>query len=295
MKKKNLFISVVLFVLVSVFIFFLISGIKKFNSKVCLLKKICFDIELNAKHSGLDYSLYIEELKIPSLRAFKNDDEKFPAASLIKIPILAASLEAVKEGKISLSDEVIINKKDITGGSGELKKKKLPLKLTFNELLEYMISVSDNTATNKVISLLGDDYLNLKFKNMGLTKTCLSRRMMDFRSRRKGRENYTAAKDIALILERIYYGKLIDSKSSLLALDMLKKQKVNDRLPKYLPKGVVVAHKTGLEKGVVHDAGIVFGAESDYIICVLVKNTPNYSRAKKFIAQTSLLAYNLLQ
>ncbi|MFA7677693.1 MAG: serine hydrolase, partial [Candidatus Omnitrophota bacterium] len=178
-------------------VFFLFLSIKGFDSKVCLLKKICSDIEINAKHSGLDYSLYLQELKVPSLRAFRNDNEGFPAASLIKIPILAASLEAVKEGKISLNEEIVINKRDITGGSGELKKKKLPFKLTFKELLEYMISVSDNTATNKVISLLGSEYLNLKFENMGLAKTYLSRKMMDFRSRRKGFENYTAAKDIA--------------------------------------------------------------------------------------------------
>jgi len=116
---------------------------------------------------------------------------------------------------------------------------------------------------------------------------------MDFSQRKKGVENYTNPADIAYILEKIYRGELVNKKLSKLALSFLKKQKVNDRLPRYLPDGVIVAHKTGLERGVVHDAGIVFTPKGDYLICVLVKGTKSYSRAKKFIAQFSLLTYNL--
>ena len=128
---------------------------------------------------------------------------------------------------------------------------------------------------------------------MGLTETALHRRLMDFSKRKQGVENYSSAYDISLVLEKSYDQKLISKELSRFGLKLLKKQKVNDRLPRYLPKDIVVAHKTGLERGVVHDAGIIFTPQGDYIITVLVKGEKNYRKAKKFIAQISGLTYNL--
>lgn len=160
--------------------------------------------------------------------------------------------------------------------------------------MELMISQSDNTATNKIIAILGYDYLNKGFKELGLKNTKLKRKMMDFSKRRSGIENYTSASDITYLLEKIYDKTLIDAKSSRLMLTFLLKQKMRDRIPRYLPKNVSVAHKTGLEKGVVHDAGIIFSSKSDYVVCVLTKRVKKYSKAKKFIASLSLSTYNNL-
>jgi beta-lactamase class A len=158
-----------------------------------------------------------------------------------------------------------------------------------------MIADSDNTATNKVIDLLGREYINKSFKRFGLKRSFLKRKMMDFSGRRRGIENYTCVSDIAMLLEKIYGNKLIDSQSSQLALSFLRKQKINDRIPRYLPEEADVAHKTGLERGVVHDAGIVFAPKGDYIICVLTKKVKDYQQAKKFIAKITLLTYNFYQ
>jgi len=76
--------------------------------------------------------------------------------------------------------------------------------------------------------------------------------------------------------------------------NLLSRQQYNDRIAYFLPKEVEVAHKTGLEKGVVHDAGIIYGKKNDFIICVLTKDVKNYQKAKKFIANVSQLSYNLL-
>ena len=83
---------------------------------------------------------------------------------------------------------------------------------------------------------------------MGLEQTNLSRKMMDFRSRDKGIENYTSAREMADILERIYRKGCICSSVSEKSLEVLKSQKVNDRIPELLPRDTVVAHKTGLER-----------------------------------------------
>lgn len=245
------------------------------------------------KNPEIEYSFFIKKLGFSSLKSGFKDQKQFPAASLIKLPILAAAFYAIKEKKVSLEETITINKKDITGGSGKIKALSVPRKLTFGKILELMISSSDNTATNKVIQILGFEYINGVFKKIGLSDTKLARKMMDFSLRSKGVENYTSALDIACLLEKIYKKKFVSRKLSNLALSFLKKQRVNDRLPRYLPSETVVAHKTGLERGVVHDAGIVFSSKGNYLICVLVGGGRNYAKAKKFIAQVSLLAYNL--
>ncbi|MFH1504830.1 MAG: serine hydrolase [Candidatus Omnitrophota bacterium] len=251
------------------------------------------DIEKQALSFKTDYSFFVKDLGFWGLESKFKEEERFAAASLIKLPILAAAFKAVSEGKISLNDAVFIRKEDITGGSGKLKKYRLPHQLTFKELLELMITVSDNTAANKVIELVELDYINKSFKELGLADTILVREMMDFSLRSSGVENYTSSRDITHILEKIYNKTFISEEFSYLALSFLKKQKVNDRLPYYLPKETVVAHKTGLERGVVHDAGIVFSPAGNYIICILTKNAASHQGAKKFIAKASLLAYNL--
>jgi beta-lactamase class A len=261
-------------------------------------KEIAFDnlekeiFELAQSADG-KFSFLIKELSFPYRKLSYNQDKKFPAASLVKLPLVAVVFKAEKEGRISLKDSVVIERKDITGGSGIIKGKKLPLRLTFGELCRLSVVYSDNTATNKIIDLMGFDYINRSFKELGLRETSLERKMMDFYARNKGIENYTTASDIAYLLEEIYRERLIDEEHSRALLSFLKDQKINDRIPRFLPENTVIAHKTGLERGVVHDAGIVFTSKGDYIICILMQDVKDYKEAKKFIAKTSLLTYNL--
>jgi beta-lactamase class A len=238
-------------------------------------------------------AVVVKDLSHPGVEYSFAPDKRFAAASIIKVHVLAAALKACKEGKLSLTQPVVISARDITGGSGTIKAMKLPVNLTVAQLLRGMIARSDNTAANKIISLLGFDYINQSCRELGANDTILRRSMMDFSRRRRGVENYTTAKDVVLILEKIYNGTLVNRDYSNFALSLLKEQEVNDRIPKYLPAGTVVAHKTGLEQRVVHDAGIVFSPHGDYIICVMTKDVKNYKKSKNFIALLSRLVYNL--
>jgi len=251
-------------------------------------------VDTMVEHFNGECSFIIKDIKRPSCQISRNQDRMFPAASLIKLPLAAVAFRAVQENKIALNQPITIERKDITGGSGVLKTKITPLTLTFQELIQTMIACSDNTASNKIIGLLGYDYINDGFRALGLKGTILRRKMMDFSMRRKGVENYTTATDTVYLLEKIYKKELINVRSSELMMAFLREQKIKDRIPRYLPKQVDVAHKTGLERGVVHDAGIIFSPRSDFVICVLTKRVKSYSKAKKFIARLSLLTYNRL-
>lgn len=295
MRKPGAFIKIAPRIVLLFFFAYFFFQVTKFYQKYRLIPDLKVKIQDQLKSSGFRCSLVIKDLDFPGLRFEIDSEKKIPAASLIKLPILAGALKAVEEGKVSLQDEVVIKGADTAGGSGKLKAAMLPLTLTFEKLLEFMISSSDNTATNKVIHILGFEYLNNSFKDFNLNETVLTRKMMDFTKRRLGIENYTSSRDIVLLLDRIYNKKLVNKRLSRLALEFLKKQSINDRLSRYLPNEAIIAHKTGLERGVVHDAGIIFAPEGNYIICVLLSKVKNYKKAKKFIAQTSLFTYNLYQ
>ena len=250
-------------------------------------------VEKQISSSNTSCAIVIKDLKRPGVEYTHAQDKKFAAASMIKIHILAAALRACEEGKLNLSMPVVIEKEDITGGSGRLKCMKTPIHITLARLLRLMITRSDNTASNKVISMLGFDYINDTSAKLGATNTLLRRKMMDFSQRKNGVDNYTTAGDVSLVLEKIYNCRLYSKHSSRFAMMLLKGQRVNDRIPKLLPNTIIVAHKTGLEKSVVHDAGIIFSPKGDYILCVLTGNIHDYKKGKNFIAHISRLVYNL--
>jgi beta-lactamase class A len=287
LKSYLYVLAFLILVLLACFSFF------KINEKL-ILKKIEKQVsDYKADFSG-ECSIIIQKPGFLGFEFAYKPDQKIPAASLIKLPILAAAFGAIKEGRLKMNQKVVVRGADIAGGSGIFKRVDLPLKVTFEELLSFMIIISDNSATNKVIDLLGKDYINKIFLSLGLKNTSLERKMMDFSSRRKGFENYTSSRDIVKILKMIYNNQLGDKSFSLFARNLLSRQQYNDRIAFLLPEGIEVAHKTGLEKGVVHDAGIVYGEKNNFIISVLTKNVKNYKKAKEFIAKISILSYNLL-
>lgn len=251
-------------------------------------------LEAKLRTAGLDTGLVIEDFRMKS-RIVYNENKSFPSASLVKVPIMLACFYADEKKKINLKDSLILKSAQKVSGSGILKEIPGGTSLTVEELVDLMITQSDNTACNMLIDLLGFDYINNFFQSLGLKDTNLSRRMMQFAVRKKGVENYTTARDMAFCLEIIYHKKFLNRKISQKSLSLLKRQEVNDRIPAGLPPSVVVAHKTGLERKICHDAGIVFTPQGDFLICVLTKGAKNTKAAKRFIAQVALDVYEYAQ
>ena len=220
----------------------------------------------------------------------------FPSASLAKIPVMAACFLAANDGKIELNRHIGLKKTDKLSGSGVLKDLPAGSVFSVEKLIGLMIYDSDNTAANIITDLLGIDYLNKAFVSFGLKNTELFRKIADYRLRDKGIENYTTAEDMAFLLEKIYRGKLGNKRISDDCVKILKLTHTNDRIPRYLPADITVAHKTGLENGVCHDAGIVYTCKGNFLICVLTKHgNSNSIPSKKFIARVALSVYKYFE
>ena len=248
-------------------------------------------ISKEIKTSRAKMGVVIKDLDI-GWQIFYRQDEVIPAASLVKIPIMAACYLAAEEKRIGLKDKLMLTAANKVSGSGELKNRPCGSIFSIEELIGFMICQSDNTACNMLIDFLGFAYLNDSFKRMGLRNTNLSRRMMDFSGRGMGIENYTTSRDMAYLLEKIYHQEFLNKQVSQRCLNLLKHQKVNNRIGRKLPASVVVAHKTGSERNICHDAGIVFTDKGDYLICVLTNKAKASKEAKQLIANLAFYTYS---
>jgi beta-lactamase class A len=198
-----------------------------------------------------------------------NPEMVFPAASLIKVPILYEILRQAAAGLLRLDDSHVVTKAVRAGGAGILKELRPDITMTIRELAMLMIILSDNTATNMLLELTGMDRINESMTNLGLQSTVLRRRMMDVAAAQAGNENETSAADLALLFTAIQTSVGLPPEYSAVLLDILMRQQIRDKLPFYLPDATVLAHKTGTLPGVEHDVGILFSPRGPVIVCVL--------------------------
>lgn len=231
----------------------------------------------------------IEDLRT-GIRIEHNGDVLFPSASLVKIPIMASVLQSEEDGFISIYDKIRLKKEHKAAGAGILKRLSPNQSFAIHTLIELMITKSDNTATNMLTELLGLNYINNWLKKQGYEYTRLNRKIMDLEKRKKGIENFTTANEMADLLRSIYKRNLINERASEYMISVLKRQHVRDRIPRYLPSYVEVAHKTGLMNDVCHDVGIIFAEEGEILICILTQGLPT-RLAKRIIAAISFETY----
>ncbi len=113
--------------------------------------------DMTKKHPG-KVSIYLKDLR--SKRSWTHEaDSLFPSASLIKVPIMAAIFDKIKSGTFGIDSMLTLAKTDRKGGSGRIKWQRSGAAFSVGELLYYMITESDNTATEMLMKHVGIDYL----------------------------------------------------------------------------------------------------------------------------------------
>lgn len=222
-----------------------------------------------------------------------NENKIYKSASIIKIPIMIEVLRQIEIGKYSLNEKIIIKNKDKIDFSiiNELNV----LRYSILDLITLMIIISDNTATNVLINLVGYDSVNNLIEKIGLENTKLNRKMMDFEAMKEGRENTTTVIDMANILEEIYNNEILNKEYSKLALNIMKSQMHRDYIPRYLEDSIIIANKTGELNGLNHDIGIVYTGNIDYLIGVFTENGANNLENKRLIGNISKVIYDYIK
>lgn len=236
-------------------------------------------------------AIFLRDLKTNKTWTYHPDD-LFPSASLIKVPVMACVFTKIHEGKLALSQKLTLRRHNRVGGSGSIKWRHDGSQLTVRDLLYHMINESDNTATAMLIEALGINYIQQQFPKMGLFYTEIYPEGMSLKAGRVAHENYTTAREMSMLMEKIYRGEMVDRNSSQLMMDILKHKKATaSRLAKGLPAGWQIAHKTGLLRQACHDSAIILSPNGEYAITVLTGQNSNYAAAKDFITRLGRVTY----
>jgi beta-lactamase class A len=252
--------------------------------------------ETAAQYKG-DVGIYVKNLKTGRLFEY-NTDHTFVTASLIKVPIMVAAFQAIHEGRFTLNTRIQYKRSYRRDGSGTLKWSRPGAYYPLSYLIYQMITKSDNTATAMLIDLMGYDYLNEKFAEMGLKATRIAPTGMSLADRLAdpALDNYTTPTEFAALLERIYKRQVVSDGLSDLMLEIMKGANSRTRLAKTLPREWQLARKTGLLRKNCHDVGIVFSPEGDYVLCVFTNsNSANYRVAKGLISTVGKQAYDYIE
>lgn len=242
------------------------------------------------------FAIYIKNLKTEE-EFFLNSDEKIETASLYKLWVMAEVFSQIEQEKLKpdqiLSQDLKVLKtkfkiEDEDNQDNEnVDKESQEEKVTFSVLdgVTQMITISDNNAALLLTERIGLISLSNFLKQNGFLNSSIGGN--------KGLPSSTA-KDIALFFELLINGKLANEENTKQMIEILASQRLNDGLPKYLPEGAKIAHKTGELFGLKHDAGIVFlddAGDEKYVIVVL-SNTENPLEAQEKIAKISKSTYD---
>ena len=216
----------------------------------------------------------------------------YPLCSVLKIPVLVEAFRQIEEGLFTLDDRWQLTTAEKNLPSGILVFFDDGLAPTVKDLLTLMIIISDNTATDMVMHRLGKDSVTGAMHNLGLadihvpltireifddllpssdpTQDMLALatapRTRDGRCYSLGPDNDVGTPAaLTELLARIWRGEIISRAACAAMLEILLKQQLNDRLPRYLPPGTPCAHKTGTLPGIRNDSGIIYANDGSHV------------------------------
>ena len=242
----------------------------------------------------------LSALHVESGRCFSlNGTERFPMASAYKIPIAVQLLRRVDGGEIRLDQAVTLRSSDIHPGSGKLISsfKKKTASYTVRELLELMLLVSDNTASDAVLNLAGGpEAVTTLLQSQGIRDLDVSRSTLNMLADWRGIEKLPSREDFSVekynqlrnkvpadvldtaqdrfysdtrdtgtpdamtrLISMVYCGTVLKPESTAVFLNILGRcQTGQSRIKKLIPPGMKTANKTGtIGKGIVNDVALL--------------------------------------
>jgi beta-lactamase class A len=260
-------------------------------------------IEFLTRHVNAEWGIYVKSLDTGEEIAL-DADTVFDTMSVIKIPIMVEAFRQIEAGKLSLADRVTIRESDMRFGTGILRSLDPGAVVTLKDVLMLMNIVSDNTATDIAYEKVGGParvtaaMRALGFKTIETRHTSFewfralsaaadpSYAELDplqlfrkggagdaasrwkFHTEARTPYGLSSAREMGLLLEKIYRNEVASKASCELMIDMLGRQVYSTRLPRYLG-GYRVPHKTGdFLPFIGNDVGYILSPQIHLVVVV---------------------------
>jgi len=220
------------------------------------------------------WSVYLKDLTTGNVISINERAQE--SASLIKLYVMGAVMQEIQNGNLEMND-------------------------TTKHLLDEMITVSDNSATNELVRYLNKDHDHKK--GMKKVNAFIKAQGFEYTHEYNGLEdtslwydtdtkNTTSAKDCGRLLERIYRGEFVSHLASRQMEELLLNQQVTYKIPSTIPSESRVANKTGETSDCENDVAIVYTPKGDYILCIMSCEVSSKNSAVDSLQEMSSLIYS---
>ncbi len=219
-----------------------------------------------SKYPGVKLAFYVKDLNTDNPPVVYNDGVKMNSASIIKLYIMACVYDDIAHsGTVLTAEEENHLNKMITESN--------------NQSANYFIDKYGGENENHFVTK--NNKINKFISNLGFADniTVLERKMHDYLPPygSTGFQNYTSAKAVGVLYEKMYKGQLVSPEADKKMLDLLKKQKRRNKIPSGLEKkypSVEVWNKTGELSQVENDAAFIVGEGVNVIFVVMINDIP---------------------
>ena len=251
------------------------------------------NIEEVVNQSGEKVSIIIKRINNSKDIICYNSNQKMISASIIKVPIMLAMLEEIRKNKFALDEKILIKKEEILDDTEVFEDDELYYSI--EELINWMIIKSDNTATNVLIKLLGMKKINAYICDvLKLNSTILERYMLDYKAIKNGLNNYTSQEDLLVVFTKLFNKEILTEELCNKAIEILYNQRYQNQVMRYIYQPVRYAHKTGVLEYLNHDVGVMEINNDFYYIGISVYNCKNKEGNKKLVGKLGKMIYNYL-
>ena len=243
------------------------------DRNLTLLRKM---IENRVKEYDGDWSVYVKNLSADE--SIVINDQPMKSASVMKLFIMGTVYKAMEAGELERTDEVM-------------------------SLMNSMITVSDNEASNQLLYLLGDERyedgiakVDEFIREYGFSEMTVEYNGFNNSATIMDSDNFNqvSAQDCGKLLEDIYRRTWVNRSVSNEIEEMLLNQHTRYKIPAGLPEGVLCGNKTGEMDTTENDAAIIYAEDCDYILVVLSSDWNSKDEAISRIASLSGMVYEFL-
>ena len=208
-------------------------------------------------------------------RLSRRGDEPFPTASLIKVPIAVAVMEQVAAGPLSLDDRITVLRIEKVPGAGILQFLHDGAEITIRDAAWLMLTLSDNTATNLLLSRIEMRRVWEAMEKRGLPRTKVHSKVflrlasVAPDSSVKYGLGVTTPNEMARLFAMLADGKAVSPAADSVVMDMLDHNEDGQLLQRFVD-GIRAPHKTGATDAVRTEC-TVFYLQSRVVACAFTR------------------------
>ncbi len=263
------------------------------------LRRLCRELQKLADEDPSTFAVGFVDLR-DNQKLLLRPDEWMHAASTYKTAVMVAVFDAIARGKLRLDQPItVVNRfRSIVDGSSyqmpvprrprDLPPRMIGKSLPVSTLVEEMITISSNLATNLLLKQVGAKQAMKTLRRLKLRGIKVLRGVQDIKAFDRGLSNEVTARGMTQLYARLARGKVISPKASEQMVAVLKRQRLHGKLPPLLPRSIKLAHKGGTISKVSHDGGIAFRNDrAEYVVVVMSRDYKRLKRVDEVIARMS--------